>query len=158
CRDESRELLKLILRESHLSEDRSLNRTGTDGIHPNFALFEIRGPCSSKGTHSCLRGIVYTEATESFAPCNRRVQYDRAPILKQRQRFLHREKQSLHIDAKQLVKMFFADRAEGSQAAYTRICKQDVDVSTLFPYCSVKTIQVREACYIALDSQNVLAD
>src|SRR5215475_4503732 len=82
CQDESRELLKLILGESHLSEDRSLNRTGADGIHPNFALLEIRGPCSSKGTHSCLRGIVYTEATDSFAPCYRRIQYDRTAILK----------------------------------------------------------------------------
>src|SRR5215475_7917714 len=138
CQDESRELLKLILGESHLSEDRSLNRTGTQRIHPNFALLEIRGPCSSKRTHSCLRGIVYTEATESFAPCYRRVQYDRAAIIKQRQRFLHREKQSLHINAKQLVKMFLADRTERSKAAYARICKQDIDVSTRFLDGSVK--------------------
>src|SRR5262245_12416522 len=57
------ELSELLFSQPHFCEDRSVNRTGTDRIDTDLAIFEFRSPRSSKGTHRCFGRVINATST-----------------------------------------------------------------------------------------------
>jgi hypothetical protein len=76
---------------------RRRNHARTNGVDADLAVFEIRAECAREGTHGGFGCAVHAERGRSCYGDDRRIQSDRASILKERERFLHGEQKTLDV-------------------------------------------------------------
>src|SRR5260370_21819041 len=114
-------------------------------------------PAAGEGTHGGLRWWVDTKRCHAFRSSNGRIQDDGTTLFHQRQRFLHREQKTLHIDVKMQVKVFFGDLADGCQIAEARIGEQNIDMAVFFFYGCIKTVKVFHISDITLNTDSLVA-
>src|SRR5438093_6925495 len=80
--DRVRKFRGLLFGQAHFTEDRRLNRAGTDRVHPDLSVLEIGRPRPGEGTHGRLGRAIYAESPDAFVAGDRGVQDDRTTILK----------------------------------------------------------------------------
>ena len=118
----------------------------------------VSGPAASEGPDGGFAGGVDAEGVHAFRGSRRSRQDDRAAVFHQRQGLLHCEKRAPDIAVECFVKMLFRYRAEWSKAAAPGIGDQDVNVSFLFFYLSIQTIEIGQIGDVALNAGDIAAD
>src|SRR6266850_6667612 len=76
---------------------RRRNHPWTNSVHADFAVFEICGEGAREGPHGRFGCAVHAQRGRSCYGDDRRIQNDRASILKKRERFLDRKQKTLDI-------------------------------------------------------------
>src|SRR5258708_39123787 len=118
----------------------------------------MRGPGASKRADGGFRGAVDAESFHPDRGDNRGIQDNRSPILQQRKRFLHGEKQPFDVDIEDLVEMLLCNSAQRGKTSDSRVGENDIEVPFLFLDGSVKQVQFRQVRYIALNAKHTRAE
>src|SRR6266481_2041471 len=152
------EVLDLLPGQPQIVVARRVDRSGADGVNADPALLEVDGPGAREGADGGLGRAVDTEGLHPLRSGDRRVQDDRAAIPEERQGLLHREEESLDVDAEGPVEVRLGDRPERRELAGSGVGEEDVDAALFLLHHGVQAIEVGELRDVALDGGGVRAD
>ena len=88
----------------------------------------------------------------------RRVQDDRAAVVEQRQRLLHREDDALEVDTELVVQLFFGDVTDASDLEDRGVGEHHVDASAAVSDGGVEPIDVLRLAHVTLHAGGVVAE
>src|SRR5579864_5393313 len=112
-------------------QNRRIDRSRAQNIHPYLSVLEVHQPSSCKRSHRGFTCGIDSKSRESLDARNRSVQEDRTAIGKERQCFLHRKQGATHIQIKGRVEMLLGDVADLGEFAPSRASEQNVNFSFL---------------------------
>src|ERR1700691_1301757 len=131
---------------------------GADDVYTDLVVFQIDDPASREGTQRGFARGIDAERRHALDRNHRRVEDDRGSSWHQRQRLLHGEQCSLHIDVEGLVKTRFGDRAERQQFTHAGVGEQNVDPSLFSLDPLEQSVEIGEIGDVAANADSIGAD
>ena len=140
------------------SEDGRVDGAGAEDVDADAALLQFQQPGARERADRCLTSAVDAKGWKTLDTGDRAVEEDGAVVVEERQRLLHREECSAHVEVEGLVEVLFGDLLKRGDLALAGAGEEDVDLALLALDDLIETVEVRELRGVALNAGNVFAD
>src|SRR5215472_3837517 len=127
-------------------------------VHADAALLQVRRPDPREATYGGLADAGNGTRPQPLAGADGGVQDDRGTLRQQRQRLLHREKQTFHVDVEDRVVELLGDRAQGRKLRNTGIGEDNVEPALLALDLGNQAIEIVKVRHISSDGGDVAPD
>ena len=123
-------------------EDRRVDGAGTEDVHADSALFELKEPGAGERANRSLAGAVDAERRKALDAGDGAIEKDRAVVVEERESLLHGEQRATDVEIEGLVEVFLGDFFELCQLTEAGAGEKDVDLAFFALDRLIETIEV----------------
>ncbi len=146
------------LRNTHLGDDWSVNRSGTEHIDADAAPLEFQRPASCKCLDRRLAARIDCMPLKHLVARDRAGEDNRSAVTEQRRDLLHTEEDTPRVGRELRVELVSANLVRRRDDDHAGIGEIDVQSTKLLPNLANNMIMMREIGDIAPDCKSLMAD